>query len=78
MLKVSVLYPNREDTRFKMTYYLDHHIPLVRRLLGSKLKSVSVEQGISAIWRASFAAYVGMGHLGFDSVEDFSPASGFR
>jgi hypothetical protein len=35
MVKVSVLYPNREDTKFEMTYYLNHCIPMVRRLLGS-------------------------------------------
>ena len=31
-----------------MAYYLNHHIPMVRQLLGSALKGVSVEQGISA------------------------------
>ena len=47
MVKVSVLYPNRAGTKFDMTYYLNHHIPMVRRLLGSALKGVSVEHGIS-------------------------------
>ena len=44
MVKVSVLYPNREGTKFDMAYYLNHHIPMVRQLLGSALKGVSVEQ----------------------------------
>ena len=42
MVKVSVLYPNREGTKFDMAYYLHHHIPLVRQLLGSALKGVLV------------------------------------
>ena len=47
MIKVSVLYPNRAGTKFDMAYYLDHHIPLVRQLLGLALKGLSVEHGSS-------------------------------
>lgn len=46
MVKVSVFYPNGKSTRFDIGYYCDRHIPLVQRLLGSALKSVSVEHGI--------------------------------
>ena len=70
MVKVSVLYPNRADTKFDMTYYLDRHIPMVRRLLGSALKGVSVEQGISGE-EPSPAPYVTTAHLLFDSVQAF-------
>ncbi len=31
MVLVSVLYPNQPGTRFDERYYLDEHIPLVRR-----------------------------------------------
>ena len=34
MVKVSVLYRNGADTKFDMTYYLNYHIPMARRLLG--------------------------------------------
>jgi uncharacterized protein (TIGR02118 family) len=71
MVKVSVLYPNRADTKFDMTYYLNHHVPMVRRLLGSALKGVSVEQGISGEEPGKAAPYVATGHLLFDSVEAF-------
>ena len=47
MVKVSVLYPNSETTKFDMDYYLAHHIPLVQKLLGAALRGVFVEQGIS-------------------------------
>jgi hypothetical protein len=35
MVTVSVLYPNREGTKFDIAYYLNRHIPMVRQLLGS-------------------------------------------
>lgn len=71
MVKVSVLYPNRADTRFDMSYYVDHHIPMVRRLLGAALKGVSVEQGISGEEPGSPAPYIAAGHLLFDSIQAF-------
>ena len=71
MVKVSVMYPNHEGTKFDMTYYSNRHIPMVRQLLGSALRGVSVEQGISGEGPGSPASYVAMGHLLFDSVEAF-------
>lgn len=71
MVKVSVLYPNRAETKFDMAYYLNHHIPLVQRLLGSALKGVSVEHGISGEEPGSASPYVATGHLLFDSVQAF-------
>ena len=76
MVKVSVLYPNRADTKFDMRYYLNHHIPMVRRLLGSALKGVSVEQGISGDEPGSSAPYITTAHLVFDSVESFRTSFG--
>jgi len=38
VVKISVLYPNRKDTRFDMEYYCNRHIPLVRQLFGSAFK----------------------------------------
>ena len=71
MIKVSVLYPNGADTKFDMAYYLNHHIPMVRRLLGSALRGVSVEHGISGAEPGSAAPYIAAGHLLFDSVQSF-------
>ncbi len=71
MVKVSVLYPNRAGTKFDMTYYLNHHIPMVRRLLGSALKGASVEHGISGEEPGSTAPYIATCHLLFDSVQAF-------
>jgi uncharacterized protein (TIGR02118 family) len=71
MIKVSVMYPNVAGTKFDMTYYLGHHIPMVRRLLGSAVKGVSVEHGISSEEPGSPAPYIATGHLLFDSVQAF-------
>jgi len=71
MVKVSVLYRNAAGTKFDMTYYLNRHIPMVRRLLGSALKGVTVEHGISGEEPGSPAPYIATGHLLFDSVQTF-------
>jgi uncharacterized protein (TIGR02118 family) len=71
MIKVSVLYPNGEGKKFDMTYYLDHHMPMVQRLLGSALKGMSVEHGISGEKPRSAAPYIATGHLFFHSLETY-------
>jgi len=76
MGKVSVLYPNREGTKFDMAYYLNHHIPKARQLLGSALKGVSVEQGISGEEPGLPAPYIPTCDLLFDSVQAFQTSFG--
>jgi uncharacterized protein (TIGR02118 family) len=76
MVKVSVLYPNREGTKFDMAYYLNRHIPIVRQLLGSALKGVSVELGILGEESGSPAPYVTTCHLLFDSVQAYQMSFG--
>jgi len=76
MVRVSVLYPNREGTTFDMAYYLHHHIPMVRQLLGSALRGVSVEHGISGEEPGSPAPYVTTCHLLFDSAQAYQASFG--
>jgi uncharacterized protein (TIGR02118 family) len=76
MIKVSVLYPNRQGTNFDMSYYINRHMVMVQQLLGTRLKGMSVEQGISGAQPGSSASYVAMGHLLFDSVEDYQTSFG--
>jgi len=76
MMKVSVLYPNRPDTKFDMAYYLDHHIHIVRELVGSALKGISVERGISGEEPGSNAPYITTCHLLFESMETFQASFG--
>jgi uncharacterized protein (TIGR02118 family) len=78
MIKISVLYPNQEGSRFDISYYCDKHIPMVRRLLSPALKGVAVEEGIAGQVPGSPAPYLAMGHLLFQSVEEFQNAFGLH
>ncbi|BBO85023.1 hypothetical protein DSCO28_55890 [Desulfosarcina ovata subsp. sediminis] len=76
MIKVSVLYPNGEDKKFDMNYYLEKHVPLVQGKLGIALKKADVDQGLSGAGPGSQAIYLAMCHLYFDSVEAFQNSFG--
>ena len=76
MINVIVLYPNQEGSKFDMGYYLSKHIPMVKKLLGSALKSVSVEQGLNGGAPGTKATYAVICNLRFDSVEAFGAAFG--
>jgi uncharacterized protein (TIGR02118 family) len=74
MIKISVLYPNKEGAKFDMAYYCMNHMPLVKRLLGPAVKGMAVDQGIGGFGPGSPAPYVAVGHLLFDSVDAFQAA----
>ena len=72
MIKVSIMYPNREGARFDVDYYVGSHIPLVEEKL-SGLRGVQVDIGVPGPGGEP-GPYAGMAHLLFDSVEDFQAA----
>lgn len=74
MIKVSVMYPNREGSKFDMDYYCNRHIPMVREKLGSVCRGVSLEQGMGGALPGSPAPFVALAHLVFDSLEAFQAA----
>lgn len=76
MIKVSVLYPSGEGKNFDIRYYCEEHMPMVRRLLGDTLKGMSVEQGISSMEPGSAPPFFAMGHLLFESLQEFQSAFG--
>jgi uncharacterized protein (TIGR02118 family) len=76
MIKVSVLYPNNEGSKFDMGYYCNTHIPMVKEKLGQTCKGASVEQGLSGATPGSRPAFIAMGHLYFDSAAAFQAAFG--
>ncbi|HXC89803.1 MAG TPA: EthD family reductase [Stellaceae bacterium] len=76
MIKVSVLYPNRESSKFDMDYYCNSHIPMVRQKLGAACKGAAVEHGLSGAAPGSRPAFIAMGHLYFDTLEAFQAAFG--
>lgn len=71
MIKVSILYPYRENGRFDMTYYCESHMPLAAKLFGPALKGWSVDVGINGGAPDSKPPFVAAGHFVFDTVEAF-------
>nr|PZN77372.1 MAG: EthD family reductase [Pseudomonadota bacterium] len=70
------MYPTKPTLRLEWVSYLNRHIPLVRRLLGSALKGVQVERGISGGTPGSSAPFFVLVHLTFDSLDAFQAAFG--
>ena len=71
MIKVTVMYPNTDGSRFDMAYYCNTYMPMVQEKLGAALKGVAVEQGIGGEEPGSPPPYLALGHLLFESVEAF-------
>jgi uncharacterized protein (TIGR02118 family) len=71
MIKVSVLYPHRDGGKFNMDYYCKSHMPMVKDRLGAALKGMAVEQGLGGGAPGAPPAYAAMGHLYFESANDF-------
>jgi uncharacterized protein (TIGR02118 family) len=76
MIKVSVMYPNKEGARFDHTYYRDKHMPLVKSRMGDACKSYTVDKGLGGGAPGQPATYVGMCHIFCDSIESFQKGFG--
>lgn len=76
MIKVTVMYPNKPDTKFDIDYYCDTHIPLVEGLLGDALKSCAVDSGLAGGAPDEAPVFIAIGHLTFESLETFHNAFG--
>lgn len=73
MNRIFVIYPNSEDCHFNMNYYVQKHVPLVEKRLGSVLKAVSVDEGISGV-AGSPAPFIAIGSLLIESMEGYLEA----
>src|SRR5947209_17737698 len=74
MIKVSILYPNKEGSRFDLDYYLDQHMPMTIEKLSGGLRGVTVEHGLTGGSLEAPPPYIAMCHLLFDSVDAFQSA----
>jgi uncharacterized protein (TIGR02118 family) len=74
MIKVGVFYPNGQDAKFDMDYYLKKHIPMAKQKIGAALKAVAVEQGVAGAQPGTPPTYLAIGHLTFDSLDAFTAA----
>jgi uncharacterized protein (TIGR02118 family) len=76
MIKVSILYPAREGTRFDVGYYVQTHMPLSIRLLSAHpgFRGVSVERGFSGATPEAAPAFLASCQFLFESAEQFIEA----
>lgn len=76
MVKVSVLYPYGEHSRFDMDYFVQRHMPVVDRAWGPALIKREVDHGLAGPGPGTHPTYVAMIHLYFESIESFQAALG--
>jgi uncharacterized protein (TIGR02118 family) len=76
MIRISILYPNRDGSRFDFAYYTETHMPLSIKLLSAHpgFRGVSVEQGLGGAVPGTAPAYLAMCHYLFETVDDFLAA----
>ena len=74
MIKVTVLYPTTEGSRFDMDYYLASHMAMVADRFGAVCKGWGVDQGIASGPANVPAPYECMTWMLFDTVEEFGAA----
>lgn len=74
MIKVTALYKKTETSTFDMEYFCKTHMPMVKERAGAALKTYYVDEGISGSEPGSSPIYAAMGHLIFETIEDFQTA----
>lgn len=76
MVRISILYPNAQDSRFDFAYYTDAHMPKSIEILSAHpgFRGVSVDRGVGGVTPGTTPTYVAMCHFVFSSVEDFLAA----
>jgi len=75
MLLITVMYPGAEGTRFDHAFYLETHMPLVRRLWGPMgLQHDQVLRGVAGPDGAA-PAYLVTTLMTFDSMDSFKAAA---
>lgn len=76
MIKVTIMYPNSEGSTFDMDYYSNSHMPMVARLLGDSLKSLSIDKGIAGRSPEEPVPYLAIGYLYFDKLSAYQNSFG--
>jgi uncharacterized protein (TIGR02118 family) len=74
MFKLSVFYPNTPGATFDMDYYVNTHMPLVKRLVGDAVTGTGADSGLAGGAPGAPAAFIAIGHVYFDNVDAFQAA----
>ncbi|NIJ52908.1 EthD family reductase [Dyadobacter arcticus] len=76
-MNLTCLYPKTETMWFDRDYYLNEHIPLVRkRLTPLGLNKIDIEEGLAGGVPGTPPAYIIVAKLSFDSLEILQNALG--
>jgi uncharacterized protein (TIGR02118 family) len=74
LIRLTILYPNKEGGRFDLDYYLNTHMPMSIEKQGPLLKGVTVEHGISGVQPGSKPEDVVICQFTYETVEAFFEA----
>ncbi len=75
MIKVTVLYPYEEGTKFDLGYWSTTHMPMVQNLLGPVgLVKYEMEKGVSGTDPNAPAPFIALVHLHFNTTEEVHEA----
>jgi uncharacterized protein (TIGR02118 family) len=74
MIRVSAMYPPSE--KFDHDYYVNNHMKMVQDRIGDALLKFEVDRGVAGGAPGSPAPYAAIGHLYFNSVQEFAQAFG--
>ena len=75
MIRVTVLYPHKPEGKFDHAYYANQHMKMVNEKLGPMgLVKSEIDKGVGGASAGSPPPYVALGHLVFNSIEDFQKA----
>jgi uncharacterized protein (TIGR02118 family) len=74
MVRISIFYPSKPDSRFDVDYYLNTHMPLVLGMLGNAVKAVSVEIGLLGGMPGQAPPFTAICAFTCETVEDFTAA----
>jgi uncharacterized protein (TIGR02118 family) len=72
MIRATFSYLAAPSAHFDFTYYVEHHIPLARRLLAPV--RVEVDRGVSGEERGTVPRSVCVAHLYFATLDDYYDA----
>ena len=75
MIRVTVSYTNKPGGKFDFDYYINKHMKLVKEKFGPMgLVKTEVDKGLAGGAPGAPAPYVAIGHMVFNSIEDFLKA----
>jgi uncharacterized protein (TIGR02118 family) len=68
MIKMTILYPNGEDKKFDMDYYVNKHFTLLKRLFGDAMKTTAIDKGMAGGTPGAPIPYLAIGYLYFENI----------